>query len=725
MKIDLSPLKKEGFKETNHGYEKKLPKGGKLTAVVSGSQIEVQIIATDGMVLDADMVRTVEGAIKWFGKYKTGYDPIMESASSLSFSEKRGLQKTVATNLTALAAGGVSFSEKRRMQKEISEALVKLGTTGQNKPDYATWERAVTDAIINKLEVSNSDAQGIVEAQEFTMKQAWGVALDPDATADKVIAASTPPATMADVDKAIPRLKAFIGNSQLQAILDGMKGEEGQFFRDKIIEIAKITDGMPMTYDTDGMGDKAPVSLHYFKGSSDWYIIEKDTSGPGEDQTRAFGYTILNGDKENAELGYISIAELIKFGVELDMYWEKQSLGRIKGVKNANPDNTGAPTVADVGKRLETMGWINGVGVWTVSNAEAQGFTGTGRYMVSGTDAGGGNSGWILVDYWDKNAFVPLGGSFSLTGNTVDDIVHGINTMISDHEKQNSGNQSQALTDLVSGKYNDATPELFLGVVQKAIAEIGDVAPVIPPCVSYIEANQDKVSAVMESAFAEIFGDLWSKAHGTEQAIFESAGRKSRGAPLFGGLLSPPSRPATNPVRVIIPGTDDIGPPRKIIIEIDENFNEPSSFRGIIQAIESGRAGDEITHNINSNGGDTQSAQAIYVALQKTEARTKAVIINAYSSGSIVAMACDEIETTPFCSMMIHNASSGAGGKLGDMAGYATFKNDYFAEWYGQLYAGFLTDEELKDVAKGQDIWLKESQITARLKNWTPIKQRK
>lgn len=65
-----------------------------------------------------------------------------------------------------------------------------------------------------------------------------------------------------------------------------------------------------------------------------------------------------------------------------------------------------------------------------------------------------------------------------------------------------------------------------------------------------------------------------------------------------------------------------------------------------------------------------------------------------------------------------------SGGKLGDMAGYATFKSDYFAEWFRQLYAGFLTEQELKDVAKGQEFWLKENQIRERLKNWKPIRER-
>jgi len=45
---------------------------------------------------------------------------------ALSFTEKRTLQKTVSTNLAALAAGDVSFTDKRRLQKGVAESLAKL-----------------------------------------------------------------------------------------------------------------------------------------------------------------------------------------------------------------------------------------------------------------------------------------------------------------------------------------------------------------------------------------------------------------------------------------------------------------------------------------------------------------------------------------------------------------------------------------------------------------------
>lgn len=77
------------------------------------------------------------------------------------------------------------------------------------------------------------------------------------------------------------------------------------------------------------MGDGAIVYLHYFKGACDWWITERDSDPDGEGQIQAFGFANL-GDPECAELGYISIVELIRHGVELDLYWQSRTLGEVK-----------------------------------------------------------------------------------------------------------------------------------------------------------------------------------------------------------------------------------------------------------------------------------------------------------------------------------------------------------------------------------------------------------
>ncbi|MBI4291306.1 MAG: DUF2958 domain-containing protein [Betaproteobacteria bacterium] len=136
-------------------------------------------------------------------------------------------------------------------------------------------------------------------------------------------------ATKMDAVHALKLLGGFIGRSQLEAIGHACRGEEKQFFFDKLTALGQLVLKMPRTYDQDGLGDQAIVSLHYFKGACDWYITEHDSDPDGKGQIQAFGYANL-GDDECAELGYISIVELIGAGVELDLYFTPCTLGSIK-----------------------------------------------------------------------------------------------------------------------------------------------------------------------------------------------------------------------------------------------------------------------------------------------------------------------------------------------------------------------------------------------------------
>lgn len=84
---------------------------------------------------------------------------------------------------------------------------------------------------------------------------------------------------------------------------------------------------MPAIYAQDGMGDTATAHLHYFLGGSDWYITERDVC---DQHVQAFGFAILNGDLDNAELGYVSLEEIIQYGAELDLHWVPASLREVK-----------------------------------------------------------------------------------------------------------------------------------------------------------------------------------------------------------------------------------------------------------------------------------------------------------------------------------------------------------------------------------------------------------
>ncbi|PKN69066.1 MAG: hypothetical protein CVU54_12205 [Deltaproteobacteria bacterium HGW-Deltaproteobacteria-12] len=121
-------------------------------------------------------------------------------------------------------------------------------------------------------------------------------------------------------------LRHFINISQLSSLQSYLAGEERQYFLSLLKDLENRILHMPTPYETTEQGIAAPVSLHYFKGGSDWYIVEKDSSG---EQLQAFGYACLNGDKINAEMGYINIEELIKCDVEFDLYWTPTALRNV------------------------------------------------------------------------------------------------------------------------------------------------------------------------------------------------------------------------------------------------------------------------------------------------------------------------------------------------------------------------------------------------------------
>ncbi len=97
----------------------------------------------------------------------------------------------------------------------------------------------------------------------------------------------------------------------------------------------KRLDQIPRIYETESTETKDKlIYLHFFIAGCDWYISEYD----GEDLF--FGYTILNGDTQNAEWGYISFNELksvcinsIEIDCESEEYWRIRPASEIDKIQ--------------------------------------------------------------------------------------------------------------------------------------------------------------------------------------------------------------------------------------------------------------------------------------------------------------------------------------------------------------------------------------------------------
>lgn len=154
----------------------------------------------------------------------------------------------------------------------------------------------------------------------------------------------------------------------------------------------------------------------------------------------------------------------------------------------------------------------------------------------------------------------------------------------------------------------------------------------------------------------------------------------------------------------------------RIQVYLDEAIREPSYYRGFIQRLGTLGEGDIVELTINTPGGRVDSAVSIINALRATEAEVLAIIDNeAASAGSLIALACPNIMVAPNSTVMIHNWFGGGGGKGGDIVSSINYNNQKIQKLMTEVYQGFLTEVELRDLFIGRDYYFDSEEIEARL----------
>ncbi len=111
--------------------------------------------------------------------------------------------------------------------------------------------------------------------------------------------------------------KAVVPRSQYISTLEYINdGEESDFFKSKIKDIATKVRNAPKLYETDGAEEHNIVLRYFHPSGTEIFITEIDKNGK-----EAFGYQVLNDDYQMAEFGYIDIDEVKNIGLmEVDFH---------------------------------------------------------------------------------------------------------------------------------------------------------------------------------------------------------------------------------------------------------------------------------------------------------------------------------------------------------------------------------------------------------------------
>lgn len=154
----------------------------------------------------------------------------------------------------------------------------------------------------------------------------------------------------------------------------------------------------------------------------------------------------------------------------------------------------------------------------------------------------------------------------------------------------------------------------------------------------------------------------------------------------------------------------------EITVPIDESIKDQTYYRHVTKRISELTEDDVIKFEISSPGGCLDGLFSILSALEKTRARTVALLNGkVHSAASILALNCNDIFVAENAYMMIHNVSFGSAGKMHDVSSHVDFVKKQAKKLVDETYEGFLSPQEIEDVHKGVEIWLDADEILVRL----------
>jgi|APGre2960657404_1045060.scaffolds.fasta_scaffold00061_30 ATP-dependent protease ClpP protease subunit len=157
----------------------------------------------------------------------------------------------------------------------------------------------------------------------------------------------------------------------------------------------------------------------------------------------------------------------------------------------------------------------------------------------------------------------------------------------------------------------------------------------------------------------------------------------------------------------------------------DTDIEESHKYRDLIQALISSSEEDTFEFIVSSEGGHLNTTIDIVNAIRSTEAYTRAVITSeAHSGASFISLSCDDCIALPHSCMLIHQSRGGIIGRFSENVQQGTFFEKQMQKFYNDVYKDFLTQEEIKAVLDGKDMWLDSDEINARVQNRLALREK-
>jgi ATP-dependent protease ClpP protease subunit len=152
-------------------------------------------------------------------------------------------------------------------------------------------------------------------------------------------------------------------------------------------------------------------------------------------------------------------------------------------------------------------------------------------------------------------------------------------------------------------------------------------------------------------------------------------------------------------------------------IYINEQIKAPSNYNELFELLRSVGPHDTINFYLNCPGGNLVTGQQLINAMNECQAHIVTILDGVCMSlAPLILFSGDEIVIPDHGMIMFHDFSQGPGeGKGNELLSGAIAWNEFYKQMLNKHAKPFLTDNEIKQVVNGQDLYLDTTKIRTRI----------
>lgn len=149
---------------------------------------------------------------------------------------------------------------------------------------------------------------------------------------------------------------------------------------------------------------------------------------------------------------------------------------------------------------------------------------------------------------------------------------------------------------------------------------------------------------------------------------------------------------------------------------INGEIGEVSKYQGLFDVLHTATENDMVLLHITTPGGSLLTAQKICAEIASAVCTVVGVVVGeCASAGTLIALSCDSLDIDPDASFLFHTMSYGTEGMAPHIESYVEHSKEVMQRLCERHYTGILTEEEIKSLLRGDQLWLFGDEVKNRI----------